>query len=89
LRNLVHFGGQFLRRGGHLHLTQQRLDLGGLTGEADAEQLAHRAAAAVAADEVARVQLRAVGQLDGHPVVVLAQPRSTGVILERVLLIIF
>ena len=59
---------------GHLHLAQQRLDPGGLAGEADAEQLAHRAAAAVAADEVARAQPRAVGQLDGHPVVVLAQP---------------
>ena len=47
---------------------------GGLAGEADAEQLAHRAAAAVAADEVARAQPCAVGQLDGHPVVVLAQP---------------
>ena len=47
---------------------------GGLAGEADAEQLAHRAAAAVAADEVARAQPRAVGQLGGHPVVVLAQP---------------
>jgi hypothetical protein len=35
-------------------------------------QLAHRPAAAVATDEVA--QPRAVGQLGGHPVVVLAQP---------------
>jgi len=67
-------GVQRLRRHGHLHLAQQPLDPGGLAGEADPEQLAHRAAAAVAADEVARAQLRAVGQLDGHPVVVLAQP---------------
>jgi hypothetical protein len=67
-------GGNRRRILGHLHLAQQRLDPGGLAGEADAEQLAHRAAATVAADEVARAQLRAVGQLDGHPVVVLAQP---------------
>ena len=74
LADLGHYGGQRLRRRGHLHLAQQRLDPGGLAGEADAEQLAHRAAAAVAADEVARAQLRAVGQLGGHPVLVLAQP---------------
>jgi hypothetical protein len=74
LADFGHHGIQRLRRRGQLHLAQQRLDPGGLTGEADAEQLAHRAAAAVAADEVARAQLRAVGQLDGHPMVVLAQP---------------
>jgi hypothetical protein len=37
-------------------------------------EFAHRAAAAVAADEVTRAQLGAVGQVDGHPVVVLTQP---------------
>ena len=74
LRTSVVDGGDGRRIRGHLHLAQQRLDRGGLAGEADAEQLAHRAAAAVAADEVARAQLRAVGQLGGHPVVVLAQP---------------
>lgn len=60
---------------------------GRLAGEADAEQPAHRAAAPVAADEVARAQPRAspaghallggsapTGQLGGHPVRVLAQP---------------
>ena len=67
-------GGQLPRRHGHLHMAQQRLTLGGLAGEADAEQLTHGAAAAVATDEVARAQLRAVGQLGGHPVFVLAQP---------------
>jgi hypothetical protein len=67
---------QRLRRHGHLHLAQQPLDPGGLAGEADPEQLAHRAAAAVAADEVARAQPRAVGQLGGHPLVVLAQPHQ-------------
>ncbi|CAM5535940.1 hypothetical protein SMICM304S_02845 [Streptomyces microflavus] len=71
---IVDDGGDRLRVLGHLHLTQQRLDLGGLAGEADAELLAHHAAATVAADEVARAQLRAVGQLDGHPVLVLAEP---------------
>ncbi len=65
-------GGQRRRLLGHLHSAQQRLDPGGLTGEADAEQLAHQAAATVAADEVARAQLRAVGQFDGYPVFVLA-----------------
>jgi hypothetical protein len=66
-------GGNRRRILGHLHLAQQRLDLGGLAGEADAEQLAHRATAAVAADEVARAQLRAVGQPGGHPILVLTQ----------------
>jgi hypothetical protein len=74
LANFGHHGVQRLRRRGQLHLTNQRVGPRGLAGEADAEQLAHRAAAAVAADEVARAQLRAVGQLDGHPVLVLAQP---------------
>ena len=46
-------GGQLLRWRGHLYLAQQPLDPGGLAGEADREQLAHGAAAAVAADEVA------------------------------------
>ena len=72
LADFGYHGVQRLRRRGQLHLAQQRVDPGGLAGEADAEQLAHRAAAAVAADEVARAQLRAVGQLDGHPVVILA-----------------
>jgi hypothetical protein len=67
-------GGNRRRILGHLHVTQQRLDRGGLAGETDAEQLAHRTAAAVAPDEVARAQVRAVRQLDGHPVLVLAQP---------------
>jgi hypothetical protein len=67
-------GGQRLRRRGQLHLTQQGLDRARLAGEADAEKLAHRTAAAVAADEVARAQLRAVDQLDSHSVLVLAQP---------------
>jgi hypothetical protein len=71
-------GGNRRRILGHLHLAQQRLDPGGLAGEADAEQLAHRAAAAVAADQIARPQLRPVGQVDAHPVPVpaglLAQP---------------
>jgi hypothetical protein len=67
-------GSDRLRRRGQLHLAQQPLGPGGLAGEADAEELAHRALAAVAADEVARAQLGAVGQLGGHPVVVLAQP---------------
>ena len=74
LADLGHDGVQLLRRNAHLHLAQQRVDPAGLAGELDAEQLAHRAAAAVAADEVPRPQLRAVGQLDGHAVVVLAQP---------------
>jgi len=74
LADLGHHGGQLLRRHGHLDLAQQPLDPGALTGEADPEQLAHRAAAAVAADQVARAQLGAVGQLDGRPVLVLAQP---------------
>lgn len=71
--DLVDHRVQFLRRSGHLHLTSKPLDLGRLAGEADAEQLADRAAAAVAADEVARAQPRAVGQLDRHAVIVLAQ----------------
>ena len=73
LADFGHHGSQRLRRYGHLHLAQQRLHPGGLTGEADAEQPAHRATAAVAADEVAGAQLRTVGQLGGHVVVVLAQ----------------
>ncbi|GAA2931080.1 hypothetical protein GCM10020221_28640 [Streptomyces thioluteus] len=48
--------------------------MAGLAGETDAEQLAHGAAAAVAPDEEARAQVCAVRQLDGHPVLVLAQP---------------
>lgn len=73
LADLGHHRRQLLQRHGHLHLAQQPLVLGGLAGEADAEQLAHRAAAAVAADQVARLQPGAVGQLGGHPVLVLAQ----------------
>lgn len=67
-------GGQLVRRRGQAHLAQQRLDPGRLTGEADAEQAAYRAAATVAADQVTRPQLRPVGQLGGDPVLVLAQP---------------
>ena len=74
LADFLDDGGNRRRILGHLHFTQQRLDLGGLAGETDAEQLAHRTAAAVAPDEVARAQVRAVRQLDGHPVLVLAQP---------------
>ena len=40
----------------------------------DTEQLADRAAPAVAADEVPRAQLFPAGQLDGHTVVVLREP---------------
>jgi hypothetical protein len=72
------YGGQRLRRRRHLHLAHQPLDAGGLAGEADAEQLAYRAAAAVAADEVPRAQPGAVGQLGVHAVVVLAQPDQFG-----------
>ena len=67
-------GVQLLRRRGDLRLGQQPLGPGGLAGEADSEQLPHDAAAAVAADEVAGAQPRAVGQLGGHPGFVLAQP---------------
>lgn len=82
LADLAHHGGHRLRRSGHLHLAQQRLDPAGLTRETDAEQFAHRAAAAVAAHQVARAQQLTTGQLDGHtapvrtPVTVLglAQP---------------
>ncbi len=52
---------------GHLHVAQQRLDLGGLTGETDTELLAHHAAATVASDEIARAQVRAVRQLTVTP----------------------
>jgi len=44
-----------------------------LAGEADAEQSAHHTAPAVTADEIARTQLFAVGQLDGHTLVVLLE----------------
>jgi hypothetical protein len=74
LADLGRHGGHGLRRRGRLHLAQQRLDPTGLAGKGDAEQLAHRAATSVAADEVARAQPAAVGQLGGHPVGVLAQP---------------
>jgi hypothetical protein len=74
LADVGHHGGHLLRRHCGLHLAQQRLDPGGLAGEADTEQLAHRAAATVAPDEVPRPQPRAVGQFGGHPVVVLAEP---------------
>ncbi len=74
LADFGHRGRQFLRRHDHLHLAQQRLVPGGLSGEAHAEQPAHGAAAAVAADEVARAQQCAVGQFGGHTVVVLTQP---------------
>jgi hypothetical protein len=74
LADFGHHGGHALRRRRHLHLAQQGVHPGGFAGEADTEQLAYRAAAAVAADEETRPQLRAVGQLGGHPVRVLAQP---------------
>jgi hypothetical protein len=44
-----------------------------LAGEADAEQVAHRAAPAVTADEVPRPQPLSVGQFDGHALVVLLE----------------
>jgi len=74
LPDLGHHRSQLLRRHGHRHLSQQPLGCSRLTGEAHAEQLADGAAAAVAADEVARAQPGAVGQLGGHAVLVLAQP---------------
>ena len=63
---------------GHLHLAEQRLDPGGLAGEPDAEQLADGAAAAVAADQVARAQPRAPGQFGDHAVVVLGEAGQLG-----------
>lgn len=57
----------------HLHRAQQDLDLGGRAGKTDTEQLAHRAAAAVAADEKPRAQPCAVGEFGAHPRLVLAQ----------------
>jgi hypothetical protein len=72
--DLGHHRGHRLRRCGHLHLAQQRLGAAGLAGERDAEQPAHRAAAAVAADQVPGPQPRAVGQFGGHRVAVLTQP---------------
>ena len=73
LADLGHLGGDLLRRHAHFHLAHQRLGPRGLAGEADAEQLAHRAAPAVTADEIARAQLFPVGQLDGHTLVVLLE----------------
>ncbi|BCB76434.1 hypothetical protein Pflav_028440 [Phytohabitans flavus] len=74
--DLGHHRGHRLLWRGHLHLAQERVGRAGLAGEGDAEQLAYRAAAAVAPDEVARAQPRTVGQLGGHPVAVLAQPHQ-------------
>ena len=65
---------QLLRRRSDLRFGQQPLGPGGLAGKADLEQLPHDAPAAVAADKVAGAQPNAVGQLGGHPGVVLAQP---------------
>jgi hypothetical protein len=73
LADLRHHRRQRLRGRRHLHFAHQRVDPAGLTRKVDADQPAHRAAAAVAADEVAGAQLRAVRQLDAHPEVVLAQ----------------
>lgn len=72
--HLGHHGVQRFRGSGQLHLPEQRVDPGGLPGKADAEQPAHRAAATVAADEVARAQPCAVGEFGAHPLLVLAQP---------------
>src|SRR5690606_37990773 len=77
LVDLAHFGhhaGDRLRLLGRLHLAQQPLVPGRFPGEVDAEQLAHRAAPAVAPDEVAGPQPSTVGELDGHPVLVLPEP---------------
>lgn len=71
LADLGHRGGDLLLRYANAQLAHQRPGPRGLAGEADAEQFAHRTARAVAADQVARTQLFPVGQLDGHPVVVL------------------
>ncbi|WRL49139.1 hypothetical protein U3649_09840 [Luteimonas sp. R10] len=62
-----------LPRHAHLHLAQQRVDPGRFAGKVDAKQLAHRAAAAVAAGDMARAQPRAIGQFDRDPVAVLLQ----------------
>lgn len=66
-------GGDLLRRHTNFHLAHQRLVPRGLAGEADAEQLAHRTARAVTADEIARAQLFPIGQFDGHTLVVLLE----------------
>jgi hypothetical protein len=71
--NLGHRGGDLLRRHPNFQLAHERPGPRRLAGEADAEQLAHRAARAVAADDVARAQPFPAGQLDGHPVVVLVE----------------
>ena len=73
LADFAHLGGDLLLRHTHFHLAHQRLGPRRLTGEADAEQCAHRTAPAVTADEMARTQLFAVGQLDGHSLVVLLE----------------
>jgi hypothetical protein len=71
--DLGHLGRDLLRRRPHLHFAHQGFGPRRLTGEADAEPLAYRAATAVAADEIARTQPFPVGQLDGHPLVVLLE----------------
>lgn len=71
--DLGDLGGDLLLRHAHLHLAHQRPGPRGLAGETDPEQLAHRTAPAVAADEIARTQPLAVGQFDGHPLVVLLE----------------
>src|SRR5262249_8388665 len=55
------------------HLAQQRIHSRRLAGKTDAQQPTHRAAAAVAADEIARTQPRSIGQHGGYPVLVLIQ----------------
>ncbi len=59
---------------GELKVPDQRLDRSRLTRESHPERLAHRAAPAVAPDEVARAQPGAVRQFDVHTVRVLVQP---------------
>src|SRR3954470_4721625 len=65
--------GDLLRRHTDFHLAHQRVVPRRLAGEADAEQLADRAARAVAADEIPRTQLFTVGELDDHTRVVLLE----------------
>ena len=75
LAHLVRHLCQLLRGRGHLHLAEEPLGGGGLAGETDAEQSAHQAASAVAADQPAGAQPCAVGELDAHPVPVLLDTR--------------
>lgn len=64
-------------RGGRFHFTEDRLDLSPAPGKPDIEQREHDAASAVAANEIARVHLGAVGQLNGHSILILAGCRTT------------